>query len=123
VNPPEAEMRGAGYDCLEQEQTFVGLQYMPEGDPSMNKYRSDAASLLRRGNPDESVVRECTDVAPGHTRHAFSVPLFKRLRATQAHQTPGSISWNQSCKNSFSRVQYNIDVVKRILKLQVSDAV
>ncbi len=88
----------------------------------MYKYRSNAASLLRRGNPDESIVRGCTDVAPGHTRHAFSMPLFKRLRATQAQQTSGS-SWNQSCKNRFSRVQYNIDVVKRIPKLQVSDAV
>ena len=89
----------------------------------MNKYRSDAASLLRRGNPYETIVRGCTDVASGHTRHAFSMPLFKRLRATQAQQTSGSISWNQSCKNRFSRVQYNIDVVKSILKLQVSNAV
>jgi hypothetical protein len=89
----------------------------------MYKYRSDAALLLRRRNPDETIVRGCTDVAPGHTRSAFSMPLFERLGATQAQQTPGSISWNQSCKNRFSRVQYNIDVVKRILKLQVSDAV
>jgi hypothetical protein len=89
----------------------------------MNKYRSDAASQLRRRNPDETIVRGCRDVAPGHTRPAFSMPLFKRLRATQAQQTPDSIRWNQSCKNSFSRVQYNIDVVKRILKLQVSDVV
>ena len=89
----------------------------------MYKYRSDAASLLRRRNPDETIVRGCTDVAPGHTRHAFSMLLFKRLRATQAQQTQGSTSWNRSCKNRFSRVQYNIGVVKRIPKLQVSDAV
>ena len=101
----------------------MGLQYIPEGDPSMYKYRSDAASQLRQRNPDETIVRGCIDVAPGHTRHAFSATLFERLGATQAQQTPGSISWNQSCKNRFSRVQYNIDVVKRILKLQVSDAV
>ncbi|MGZ3618325.1 MAG: hypothetical protein ACXWPG_17945 [Ktedonobacteraceae bacterium] len=89
----------------------------------MYKYRSDAASQLRRRNPDDKIVRGCRDVASGHTRHAFSMPLFKRLRATQEQQTPGSISWNKSCKNRFSRVQYNIDVVKHILKLQVSDAV
>ncbi len=88
----------------------------------MYKYGSDAASLLRRRNPDETIVRGCTDVAPGHCRHAFSTTLFERLGATQAQQTSGS-SWNQSCKNRFSRVQYNIDVVKRIPKLQVSDAV
>ena len=89
----------------------------------MYKYRSDATSQLRRRNPDDKIVRGCRDVAPGHTRHASSMPLFKRLGATQAQQTPGSVSWNQSCKNRFSRVQYNTDVVKRILKLQVSDAV
>ena len=89
----------------------------------MYKYRSDAASLLRPRNPDETIGRGCTDVAPGHTRHAFSTTLFEGLGATQAQQTPGSSSWCQSCKNRFSRVQYNIDVVKRILKLQVSDAV
>ena len=89
----------------------------------MYKCRSDGAPQLRRRNPDETIVGGCRDVAPGHTRHAFSIPLFKRLRATQAQQTPGNISWNQSCKNRFSRVLYNIDVVKRILKLQVSDAV
>ncbi len=89
----------------------------------MYKYGSDAASLLRRRNPDETIVRGCTDVAPGHCRHAFSTTLFERLGATQAQQTPGSISWGQSCKNRFSRVQYNIGVVKRTLKLQVSDAV
>ena len=88
----------------------------------MYKYRSDAASLLHPRNPDETNGRGYTDVAPGHTRHAFSTALFERLGATQAQQTPGS-SWCQSCKNSFSRVQYNIDVVKRIPKLQVSDAV
>jgi hypothetical protein len=89
----------------------------------MNKYRSDAASQVRRRTLDETIVRGCTDLAPGHTRHAFSMPLFERLGAMQAQYTPGSICWNQSCKNRFSRVQYNIDVVKRILKLQVSDAV
>jgi hypothetical protein len=89
----------------------------------MYKCRSDAASQLHRRNPNETIVRGCRDVAPGHTRHPSSIPLFKRLRATQAQQTPGSISGNQSCKNRFSRVQYNIGVVKRILKLQVSDAV
>jgi hypothetical protein len=109
--------------ALSRSRPFAGLQYMAEGDPSMYKYRSDAASLLRRRNPDETIVQGCTDVAPGHTRPAFSMPLFERLGATQAQQTSGSISWNQSCKNRFSRVQYNIDVVKRILKLQVSDAV
>jgi hypothetical protein len=101
----------------------VGLQYMAEGDPSMYKYRSDAAVMLRRRNPDEMIVRGCTDVAAGHTRYAFSMTLFERLGATQAQQTSGSSSWNQSCKNRFSRVQYNIDVVKRTPKLQVSDAV
>jgi hypothetical protein len=89
----------------------------------MYKYKSDAASLPRRRNPDETIMRGCTVVAPGHTRHTFSMPLFERLGATQAQQTSGSISWNQSCKNRFSRVQYYIDVVKSILKLQVSDAV
>jgi len=108
--------------ALSRSRPFVGLQYMAEGDPSMYKYRNDAASQLRRRNPDE-IVPGCTDVAPGHTRHAFSLLLFERLGVTQAQQTSGSISWNQSCKNRFSRVQYNIGVVKRILKLQVSDAV
>ena len=89
----------------------------------MYKYRSNAALLARWRNLDEMIVRECTDGAYGHSRHAFSTALFKRLKATHAHQTPGSSSWNQSCKNRFSRVQYNIDVVKRLLKLQVSDAV
>ena len=89
----------------------------------MYKYRSDAASLLRPRNPDETIGRGCTDVAPGHTSLAFSTTTpFERLGATQAQQTPGS-SRCQSCKNRFSRVQYNIDVVKRIPKLQVSDAV
>ena len=109
--------------ALSRNRPFVGLQYMAEGDPSMNKYRSDAAVMLHRRNPDETIMRGCTNVAPGHTRHAFSTPHFERLGATQVHQTSGSISWNQSCKNRFSRVQYNIDVVKRILKLRVSDAV
>ena len=109
--------------ALSRSRPFVGLQYMAEGDPSMNKYRSDTASQLRRRNPDETILRGCRDVAPGHTRHAFSMPLIKRLGVTQAQQISGSISWNQSCKNRFSRVQYNIDVVKRLLKLQVSDAV
>src|SRR5437763_16788501 len=108
--------------ALSRSRPFVSLQYMPEGDPSLYKYRSDAASLLRPRNPDETIGRGCTDVAPGHTRHAFSTTLFERLGATQAQQTPGS-SWRQSCKNRFSRVQYNIGVVKRTLKLQVSDAV
>jgi hypothetical protein len=89
----------------------------------MNKYRSDAASQLHMGTSDEKIVRGCTDLAPGHTRHAFSMTLFEWLGATQAQQTSGNSRWNQSCKNRFSRVQYNIDVVKRILKLQVSDAV
>jgi hypothetical protein len=88
----------------------------------MYKYRSDAAVMLRPRNPDETIGRGCPDVTPGHTRHAFCTALFERLGATQAQQTPGS-SWCQSCKNSFSRVQYNIDVVKRLQKLQVSDAV
>ena len=109
--------------ALSRSRPFVGLQHMAEGDPSMYKYRSDAASELRRRTPDETIVRGCSDLAPGHTRHAFRMHLFERLGATQAQQTSGSISWNQSCKNRFSRVQYNIDVVKRILKLQVSDAV
>ncbi len=89
----------------------------------MYKYRSDAVSQLHRCNPDETIVRGCTDVAPGHTRHAFRMHLFERLGAAQVQQTSGSISCNQSCKNRFSRVLYNIDVVKRLLKLQVSDAV
>lgn len=89
----------------------------------MYKCRSDAASLLRPRNPDETIGRGCTDVAPGHTGHAFSTTLFERLEATQAQQTPGSSSWCQSCKNSFSRVQYNIGVVKDTQKLQVRDAV
>jgi hypothetical protein len=89
----------------------------------MNKYRSDVASLLRRGNPDETIVRGCTDVAPGQTRPAFSMPLFERLGATQAQQISGSSSWCLPCKNRYSRVQYNIGVVKRIPKLQASDAV
>jgi len=89
----------------------------------MYKYKCDAASQLRPRNPDETIVRGYTDVAAGHTRYAFSTTLFERLGATQAQQTSGSISWNQSCKNRFSRVQYNIDVVKRLLKLQVRDAV
>jgi len=89
----------------------------------MYKYRSDAASELRRRTPDETIVRGCSDLAPGHTRHAFRMHLFERLGAPQAQQTLSSVSWNQSCKNRFSRVQYNIDVVKSILKLQVSNAV
>lgn len=88
----------------------------------MYKYRSDAAPLLRPRNPDETIGRGCTHVAAGHTRLTFSTTLFERLGAAQALQTPSS-SWCQSCKNRFSRVQYNIGVVKRTLKLQVSDAV
>jgi hypothetical protein len=109
--------------ALSRSRPFVGLQFMTEGDPSMYKYRSDAASQPRRRNPDETIMRGCTDVAPGHTRHAFRMHLFERLGTTQAQQTLSSVSWNQSCKNRFSRVQYNIDVVKCILKLQVSNAV
>lgn len=109
--------------ALSRSRPFVGLQYMPEGDPSMDKNRSDAASQLRRRNSDDKIVRGCRDVAPGHTRHAFSMLLFKRLGTTQAQQPLSSLNWNQSCKNRFSRVQYNIDVVKRIPKLQVSNAV
>ena len=109
--------------ALSRSKSFVGLLYMAEGDPSMYKYRSDAVSQLRRRNPDETIVRGCADVAPGHTRHAFRMYLFERLGTTQAQQTLSSVSWNQSCKNRFYRVQYNIDVVKRLLKLQVSNAV
>ena len=40
--------------ALSRSRPFVGLQYMPEGGPSMYKYRSDAASQLRRRNPDDN---------------------------------------------------------------------
>ena len=48
--------------------------------PLCTSSRSNAALLERWRNLDEIIVRECTDGAYGHSRHAFSTALLNGLK-------------------------------------------
>ena len=89
----------------------------------MNEQKSKIAHLLRKGNPDGTVAQGLRGLSTGSAMRTSITAKVERIEATHEQLarfiTPGY--W--SCKSGFFRVQYNIDVVKRISKLQVRDAV
>jgi hypothetical protein len=78
---------------------------------------------LRQSNPDGTAVQGLTSLSAGCTIHAFITAKLEQIGATHERLARVSIRWSRYCKNKLSRVQYNIDVVKRAQKLQVIDAV
>lgn len=75
----------------------------------MYDQKSEVAHPLRQSSPDGTVERGLT----GLTKHAFITATHEQL----------TIRWCRHCKKKLSRVQYNLDVVKRTRKLQGRDAV
>jgi hypothetical protein len=84
--------------------------------------KSEVAHLLRQSNPDGTAARELTGFSTGCAMHASNTARLQQTRATHEQLARGITTWRY-CKKKLSRVQYNIDVVKRTPKLQVRDAV
>ena len=89
----------------------------------MSEQWSEAAHPLHQSNSDGTAARGLAGLSAGCATHAFIIAKLEQNGATHEQLTRVSIRWSRYCKNLFSRVQYNIDVVKRVPKLQVRDAV
>ena len=89
----------------------------------MHDQKSEGAHPPRRSSLDGTAERGLRSLLAGRTRHAFITARLEWIKATRKQLTQVNIRWDRHCKKKISRVQYNIDVVKRTQKLQVSDAV
>ena len=89
----------------------------------MNEQKSEGAHLLRKGNPDGTgaqVLRGLSTGSAMRTSITANLEWIETIHEQLVYFITPEI-W--SCKTRCSRVQYNIDVVKRTPKLQVRHAV
>jgi hypothetical protein len=89
----------------------------------MYDQKSEVAHPPRQSSLDATAERGLRGLLAGRTKHAFITARLEQIRTTREQFTRVSLKWNRRCKKKIPRVQYNIDVVKRTRKLQVSDAV
>jgi hypothetical protein len=90
----------------------------------MNDQKSEGTHLPHnKGHLDGVAERGLRCISTGSAYGTCITAKRERIEATQEQQAHFIASGNWSCKTRYSRVQYNIDVVKRTPKLQVRDAV
>jgi hypothetical protein len=91
----------------------------------MNEQKSEGSQLLHnKGGLDETAERRGVRSLSAESARGNSVTFkLERIGTTHKQLVHFSTPRNWSCRTRCSRVQYNRDVVKRALNLQVRYAV
>ncbi len=90
----------------------------------MNEQKSGVAQLLHQISLEyEAAARGLAGLSEGSAKHSFITARSELIGAYHEQLACVITKLSKYCKNRLSRVQYNIDVVRRTLKQRVIDAV